>query len=212
MNRRLRAVALGAVIAAGSAGCVILEVRDTSRPAIGSDRSAPERWLDAPGVRLTAYARHDRSVASLVGPAIGVPLPVIPIPSGERPPAKHFWIDVGVDPEGEDFTFDVRQVRLRLADGATLPPSAVVGPVMYDLHQLRQPAICLAHGAPERTPATVAIRELACLSLRFDAAPPPPTDPTFTLTLDGLANRGQPLAPAVIGFEHRRIKRLDFAP
>ena len=199
----LRAFTLGAVIAASASGCVVLDVRDTTRPAIGSDRDAQHRWLDVPGVRLTAYARHDRTAASLVGPAIGVPLPVIPMPSGASPPARYFWIDVGVDPEGEDFTLDVRRIRLRLADGATLAPSAFVGPVMYDLHQFRQLAICLAEGAPERTPATVAIRELACLSLRFDVAPPAPADATFSLTIADLA---------VIRFEHHRVKRLDFAP
>ena len=132
-----------------------------------------------------------------------MPLPVIPMPSGEPVPATHFWIDVGVDPEGEDFTLDVRQVRLRLGTGATLAPFAFVGPVMYDLHQLRQPAICLASGAPPRPPATVAIRELACVSQRFDTPPPAPTDATFSLIIDGLP---------VIGFEHHRVKRLDFAP
>jgi hypothetical protein len=203
-------VALAAVAATLVSACVSLVEVEMSRPAVGSE-SETQPWLDAAGVRITAYARHDRIASELVGPGVIVPLPIIPISPPTREPGRHFWIDLGLDPEGEDVSLDVRRVRLHLPDGTTLVPSAFVGPVMYDLYRHGQMAICHAYREVERPPVAVAVTELVCMSLRFDVAPPP-TDAKFSLSVDGLTNRGDPLGPVLIPFEQRRFRRLDWAP
>jgi hypothetical protein len=201
-----RVVALAAVVAALISACVSLESVEMTRPAIGP-KSDLWPWLEAPGVRVTAHARHARVASQLVGPGLIVPLPIIPIPVRNDEPGRHFWIDVGIDPEGEDFTLDVRRVRLHLPNRTALAPSVFVGPVMFDFNQNQ----CGAYREPERMPAVIAMTELVCVSLRFDAAPPP-TDVKFSLTLDGLTNRGEPVAPLPIPFEQRRFRRLLWEP
>ncbi|HSF04701.1 MAG TPA: hypothetical protein VLG10_02825 [Methylomirabilota bacterium] len=208
--RAWRVAALAAAVATLTSACVSLDTVEMSRPAVGPEGET-QPWLDAPRVRLTAYARHDRIVSSLVGPGLIVPLPIIPLSPPAKDPGRHFWIDVGVDPEGEEFSLDVRRIRLHLPDRPPLAASAFVGPVMYDLYRTGQIAICHAYREIERAPAVVAMTELGCVSLRFDVTPPP-TDARFSLGVDGLSNRGNLLAPVLIPFEQRRFRRLIWAP
>jgi len=88
----------------------------------------------------------------------------------------------------------------------------MVGPAMFDTQRFCQAAICQARLETAREPPpAVPVTELACFSLRFDV-PPPPTDARFSLTVDGPANRGEALAPAIVGFEQRRTWRLLLVP
>jgi hypothetical protein len=95
-------------------------------PAIG-DQPADARATHAgaidekgyaglPGVKIAVTARKDRAAFALMGPAIVVPLPVIPLPGSLIDPPKReppVWIDVAIDPEGEGFSFAPGEVRLR---------------------------------------------------------------------------------------------------
>jgi hypothetical protein len=73
-------------------------------------------YAGLPGVKIAVTARNDRAAFALMGPAIVVPLPVIPLPGSLIDPPKReppFWIDVATDLEGEGISFAPGEVRLR---------------------------------------------------------------------------------------------------
>ena len=76
-------------------------------------------------------ARNDRATFALAGPAIVVPLPIIPLPGSVIDPPQReppFWIDLAIDPEGEGFTFAPGEVRLHVDRRAGLAPTLTRGP------------------------------------------------------------------------------------
>jgi hypothetical protein len=203
-SRSVLAVALVLVLAQG---CAAIVRREFSRPTPEQSAAASidgEGYLGLPGVKIAVSARNDRMTFALVGPAIVVPLPVIPLPGSVLDPPKReppFWIDVAIDPEGEGFTFAPAEVRLRLDQQPGLAPAHTSGPAeVRRSYQRAGTVVCGFNPSGDRgATGPIPVRERTCFSLRFDIAPLA-AETTFVVSLDGLANNGQPMGPLQIRF------------
>src|SRR5437867_5535368 len=150
--RSVLGIALTLVLAQG---CAAVQRWEFSRPTLERPESMAideKGYVGLPGVKVAVTARNDRATFALAGPAIVVPLPVIPLPgSVVDPPQREppFWIDVAIDPEGEGFTFAPGEVRLRSlgrqrsdrpdsSEGAYMFLSPLRDRAAYRRHELRR--------------------------------------------------------------------------
>jgi hypothetical protein len=203
----LRGMLASAVAVTLVHGCAFVEVREVSRPTLertaGAAAVDKDSYIILPGVMLAVAARNERTTATLVGPGMVVPLPVIPVPVGTPAPrGSHFWIEVAIDPEGEAFTFDPGEVGLRLGQGPAFRPLLMKGPAaVFDKSGRRSSdRLCGLDPTDEiRAPARVRVAELSCYALGFEIATPG-ADEDFDLSVNGLANAGQAVVVPPIRF------------
>jgi hypothetical protein len=208
-SRSVLGVALTLVLAQG---CAAIQRWEISRPALERPTSAAidgEGYIGLPRLKVAVTSRNDRVIFAFAGPAIVVPLPIIPLPGSLIDPPKReppFWIDVAIDPEGEDFTFDPGKVRLHVNERAALAPTLTRGPAPvgdFPNHR-RGKVICdLNRWGDSRVTVPIPVRERTCFSLRFEIVPPS-ADTSFVVSLDGLAKGGQPVALPQILFTKGR--------
>jgi hypothetical protein len=203
---------LMAALAMWLGGCAFLSVTDVSRPTIeGHDRPALTRdgVLTVEGVRLAISPGNERVRAMFVGPGIVVPLPIVPVPVPDRPQPEQFWLDIHIDPEGEDVTFDAGGVRLRVGDEERAP-MAVIGPV-YAWTQRDKRGCATGRRPPRPIVEPLPVKELACFRVLFERPAPLPDQP-FTVHIAGIANRGQPVTVPSLNFSKRSEWELGGAP
>ncbi len=211
MTRAVCRVFLGVALLAQ--GCAGLERSVVSTPTIAPGAAAAmssSGVMELPGIRIGLAAYNERSSVALIGPAIGVPLPVIPLPVPERPPQPEFWIAVHLDPVGEEFAFDPGRATLTLPGAAGVQPSSFEGPAASWLEP--GPIACLASLRSARAPSgPVSVAERQCFVLRFDV-PEPGVDQPFTLSIDGLSRAGQPVTVPVVSFTKGARWQFGVAP
>jgi|SRR6266850_1256959 len=199
-------------------GCALLGVQAISRPALeagGPHRMDDEGWVALARARIAVAARNDRATAAFIGPAPFVPLPIFPLPPSAletRRPEATFWVDVAIDPEGEDFVFDPADVRLNLGETADLRPVRMRGPASVIRGAGRRHTSALCGGDEAARPISdVALTQLACVSLEFDMVPPAPDVP-FTVSVRGLSDRGTPVEVPTVRFTKGHRATLDALP
>jgi hypothetical protein len=207
--RSVLGIALTLVLAQG---CAAVQIWEISRPTFEPPTPVAideEGYVGLPGVKVAVTSRNDRVTVALMGPAIVVPLPIIPLPGSVIDPPKReppFWIDVAIDPEGEGFTFAPGEVRLHVDQRAGLAPTLTRGPaaVRESLHRRYGQVLCGFNPSGDSgATAPIPVRERTCFSLRFEIAPPT-ADTSFVVSLHGLAKDGQPVDPPRILFTKGR--------
>jgi hypothetical protein len=212
--RRVLGIALTLVLAQG---CAAVQRSEFSRPTLERTESTAideKGYVGLPGVKVAVTARNDRTTFALIGPAIVVPLPIIPLPGSLIDPPKReppFWIDVAIDPEGEGFTFAPGEVRLHVDQRAGLAPTVTRGPAaVAELRSRRDSQVLCGFDPSGDSGATapIPVRERTCFSLRFEIAPPT-ADTSFAVSLHGLAKDGQPVDPPQILFTKGRAWSFD---
>jgi hypothetical protein len=206
--RSVLGVALTLVLAQG---CAAVQRWEVSRPTLERPTSVAideEGYIGLPGVKVAVTSRNDRVTFALAGPAIVVPLPIIPLPGSVIDPPKReppFWIDVAIDPEGEGFTFAPGQVRLHVDQRAGLAPTLTRGPAAVREFGRRAGQVVCGFNPTGDSGATapIPVRERTCFSLRFEITPPT-ADTSFVVSLNGLAKDGRPVDPPQILFTKGR--------
>ncbi|PYN85477.1 MAG: hypothetical protein DMD87_23160 [Candidatus Rokuibacteriota bacterium] len=207
--RSVLGIALTLVLAQG---CAAVQRWEFSRPTLERPESMAideKGYVGLPGVKVAVTARNDRATFALAGPAIVVPLPIIPLPGSVIDPPKReppFWIDVAIDPEGEGFTFAPGEVRLHVDRRAGLTPTLTRGPAAVSEYLGRRDGQVLCGFDPSGDNGAIApipVRERTCFSLRFEIVPPT-ADTSFVVSLHGLAKDGQPVDPPQILFTKGR--------
>jgi hypothetical protein len=207
--RSVLGIALTLVLAQG---CAAFQRWEFSRPTLERPVSTAideEGYVGLLRVKVAVTARNDRVTFALAGPAILVPLPIIPLPGSvidhpkREPP---FWIDVAIDPEGEGFTFAPAEVRLHVDQRAGFAPTLTRGPAAVGQYRGRRDGLVLCGFNPSGdsgATAPIPVRERTCFSLRFEIVPPT-ADTSFVVSLHGLAKDGQPVEPPQILFTKGR--------
>lgn len=195
-------------------GCAVLGYERFSNPSIEPEAGVTfggNGVIGLPGMDLEAVANtYDHSPFFL----LGIVVPIIPFPSFlDRP---QFEIDLILDPEGEDFTFDPGRVSVRVADGPAIPPTTFKhGPGAFDVEEPpyawsfhRSPEVSCLNRFPYRDPAPedlpisapLPVTERSCFRLIFDRRAPSPREPLL-LSIGGISKAGQPFPVPPIRFE-----------
>lgn len=155
------------------------------------------------GVDLSVKLRNHQIADILVGPAILLPLPVLPWPPGiiklfSRPsePAPMLWLEIRLDPTGEEFSFDPLKIILETEDRIAHQPAGFI-----QSYGIRYPGRwpCAWNPKSELTTTlveSIKLNQVTCFAIRFDVSSTP--DQNFTLDVKGMNKAGQPMTVPMI--------------
>lgn len=193
-------------------GCTALAHVEFSQPATvveSSFKFNDKGILELPGLGLSVLPNNLKYTSSFAGPALIVPLPVVPLGgSGDHGPEDRFRIMLKLDPREGSFSFDPGRVTLQIGE-TSLSPIGYSEPVVaveYKGHHLHQYPeghrwICQANKSSFRKEkGPIPVQSKTCITLHFDTAPPAP-DQRFTLLVGGIEKNRQPFAVPSIHFQ-----------
>lgn len=158
-------------------------------------------------IDLSVKLQNHQIAHIFIGPAIIIPLPILPWPPGiikllSRPPepAPMLWLEIRLDPVGEEFSIDPLKTIIQTEDRTS---HQAVG--FIQSHGIRYPGRwpCSWSMQSKLTSTLVEpikLNQVTCFAMRFDMSSSP--DQNFTLEINGINKAGQPVTVPTI-----RIKK-----
>jgi len=161
-----------------------------------------------PGMKLQMESHNsDEPYAVLWYVVPLLPLPIGRISDHETP---GFWVTLVLDPEGEDFSLDLRLVTLELK-GEKYFLSSFRGPVgSYGGWR----GVCdNPSTSPPRSVKTFFVKPLpvtewSCFLMKFDSPAPPP-EQTFIINVNGIFKAGKPFIVPPLQFQKNTGWRME---
>lgn len=178
------------------AGCAAVRTV-SSEPSI-KNANTKNGMFGLPGLNFQIEAHNsDASYAVL-----WYIVPLLPLPgrtSDHTTPS--FWITLMLDPEGEEFSLDLRHITLDLR-GKKYIPSSYRGPVgSYGGWRSRcDDASNSKQKSVESSGRPIPVTEWSCFLVKFDVPAPSP-DQTFVIYVNGILRDGKQFSVSPLHFE-----------
>lgn len=178
-----------------------------SEPSIkrGSNENSKDGMFVLEGINLQIESHNsDASYAVL-----WYVVPLLPLPgrtSDHITPG--FWVTLMLDPEGEDFSLDLRLITLEL-NGKKYIPFSFRGPVgSYGGWRRRcdDPSTSMLKSV-KTFDKPLPVTEWSCFLVKFDSPAPPP-EQTFIINVNGISRDGKQFIVPPIHFERNTGWRM----
>lgn len=164
---------------------------------VGETGKTKEGTFTFPGINLMVVPHNSDIAYGLFWYVV----PLFPTPGRTTDhSSQKFWITLVLDPEGEEFSLDLRRITLDL-NGEKYVPTSFKGPVggawrygCNELSSLSPKSVNTYYERPQ--PVT----DWSCISVKFDTSAPSP-EQAFILNIDGVFRGGKPFPVPPLRFQ-----------